>query len=137
MGEPSTSAFYTKVMFAMNGPVQEVRGKIDHDRQLSQLLQDLACGDGRVVGSAAAYHTIGSLLGSTTGYHTKSATTDCHNVNIMVRKYHRLYLTIVSLKKYYNLTHPEVPQPTILLDRKSYSQHNIVSHHYSTALYKS
>ncbi len=85
-------------MFALNWPVQEVRGKVDHDRKLSQLFQDLACGDGRVVGSATTCHIIVSLLASTTAYHTKSATTDCHTVNIMVRKYHRLYLTIVSLK---------------------------------------
>jgi hypothetical protein len=74
----------------MNGPVQEVRGKVDHDRKLSELLQDLACGDGRVVGSATACHIIVSVLGSTTAYHTKSATTYCHNVNIIIRKYHRL-----------------------------------------------
>jgi hypothetical protein len=58
VGGPSTSAFYTIVMFAMNGPVQEVRGKVNHDRKLSELLQDLACGDGRVVGSATACHTV-------------------------------------------------------------------------------
>jgi hypothetical protein len=84
----------------MNGPVQEVRGQVDHDRQLSELLQDLACGDGRVVGSATACHIIVSLLGSATACHIivslLGSATACHNVNIMVMKYHRLYLDIVS-----------------------------------------
>jgi hypothetical protein len=93
----------------MNWPVQEVRGKIDHDRKLSELLQDLACGDGRVVGSATACHTIGtllgsatachiivSLLGSTTAYHTKSAE-DYH----MILSWYDVPQLILAIVRYF------------------------------------
>ncbi len=100
MGGHSTSVFYTKVMLAMNWPVQEVRGQVDHDRQLRQLLQDLACSDGRVVGSATACHTIVSWLGSATACHTivswLGSATACHTIVSLLGSAKACH-TIVSL----------------------------------------